>query len=88
MPAAKLSEAVTAYLDALLVKEGEKEFNQEQAKAIYGGKAGALKDLTLVAQLQYALLASHVEVLNLYDKVNELQASRPNRETRRKLLRS
>jgi hypothetical protein len=87
MPAPKLSEAVKAYLEALIAREGEKDFTVEQAEAIYGGKPGALKDLTTVAQLQYALMASHVEVLNLYDQVNALTAAMPNRAARRKLLR-
>ena len=84
MPPVKLSVACMAIVDSIVENYGDILLTETNAEQICGVKKEILvKDLTQTQLLQYALIHAHLTINDLASALEQIKATKPNREQRR-----
>ena len=84
MPPVKLSVACMAIVDSIVENYGDILLTETNAEQICGVKKEILvKDLTSTQLLQYALIHAHLTINDLASALEQIKATKPNREQRR-----
>ena len=84
MPPVKLSVACMAIVDSIVENYGDILLTETNAEQICGVKKDILvKDLTQTQLLQYALIHAHLTINDLASALEQIKATKPNREQRR-----
>ena len=84
MPPVKLSVACMAIVDSIVENYGDILLTETNAEQICGVKKEILvKDLTQTQLLQYALIHAHLTINDLASALEQIKATKSNREQRR-----
>jgi len=84
MPPVKLSVACMAIVDSIVENYGDILLTETNAEQICGVKKEILvKDLSSTQLLQYALIHAHLTINDLASALEQIKATKPNREQRR-----